>query len=456
MLENPTYAMVLLVYWAAIALSLSSCVAAIALYRKHGAVKAELRGARRALLRQESKAQAIAEQMAVERDAVLARICHDLRNPATVVSLCGEILEVQESCESRQAASSMLRSSAQSINYLTNLLLSYGRSLREIDASDTQGPANVQDVFEAIATATSERQTDDDVLVSFTPHIDPDAPQWLRADFDMLVQLLEALIDNALRHAEKGAVSLLYRVHSTESLSLEVHDTGSGMTSEVLQRVFHPFQKARDEGTHCRLGMSVVKNMVDRLGGNVEIQSSPGLGTKVIVVLPRELAATAPDEDQDSCPRLQKADGMDGTDRPVSGINLSRSVSRSNVAFSGRARSGKRIIVVDDELAVADAIASRLRSAGCDILACNEDVQMDLISRWKPDLLLTDLKMPKRDGFQLARQIRECMGPDTPTLIAISGSHDLLARAREDWLFDACYEKEHATEALLGENCSPF
>jgi len=100
-------------------------------------------------------------------------------------------------------------------------------------------------------------------------------------DADLLAQIIRNLVSNALRAVEQGESVKLHGELRGKILQIEVVDTGRGMDLETKQRVFEPFYSARKDGSGTGLGMSIVRNAVASLGGEITIESEPDVGTRV-------------------------------------------------------------------------------------------------------------------------------------------------------------------------------
>jgi CheY-like chemotaxis protein len=159
-------------------------------------------------------------------------------------------------------------------------------------------------------------------------------------------------------------------------VEISVSDTGTGIPLDVQERLFEPFFTTKERGKGTGLGLATVYGIVQQSGGYIRVESEPGRGSTFFVYLPRCLEAAAVPE----LPALH----------PL---------------FSGRGR----ILVVEDEHALREAIADQLRNHGYQVLAASDGIEaLDLLSR-NPDLsvLVCDLVMPRMGGRELARLAAE-------------------------------------------------
>lgn len=170
-----------------------------------------------------------------------------------------------------------------------------------------------------------------------------------------------------------------------KALQLVVEDTGEGMSEEVRERAFEPFYTTKPVGSGTGLGLSAVHGTVLTHGGTLRLESQPGVGTSFTIFFPLAASATEVAE-------------VSGT-APV---------------------DVETVLVVDDELVLRQAVAAQFRAHGVTVHAvASADEAEALLERGGFDLVLTDVVMPGRNGFDLARSIRE-RWPELP-IIAMTG-----------------------------------
>jgi PAS domain S-box-containing protein len=200
-------------------------------------------------------------------------------------------------------------------------------------------------------------------------HLDSDAPA-VRGEPAPLRQVLVNLAVNALDATEGDGVLTIETARAETGTMLRVSDTGSGMDAETRGRAFEPFFTTKPQGEATGLGLSVVYGVVDSLGGTIQVESTPGAGTAVEILLP---AATI----------VQPA-----TERA--------------------ARPGERVLVVEDRALLRDLVRDALTASGYEVTAAaggDEALALNATGHHF-DLLLTDVVMPEMSGPELARALR--------------------------------------------------
>lgn len=219
------------------------------------------------------------------RSDLLAVVSHDLRTPLTAIVGYADLLAMgipHALPEESVTQVERIRKSAQHLMYLMNELLTFTRldaghetlHLRELDAREVV--REVSSLMEPQAKARGLR-----LEASLPPQ-----PVPLRTDPDKLRQVLLNLAGNAVKYTDVGEVRLGLRTDGSAAV-IEVQDTGVGISTQDLAKIYEPFwqvdstQRSRNGGTG--LGLSIVRRMVDLLGGEVSVDSTLGKGTTFTV-----------------------------------------------------------------------------------------------------------------------------------------------------------------------------
>lgn len=221
-------------------------------------------------------------------------------------------------------------------------------------------------------------------------------PIAIEADRGLLRQVIGDLIENASEALppEGGRIDVTCRsvlVNNAPQWQLEVRDNGRGIEAATLGRIFDPFFSTKAE--HRGLGLSAALGIVRRLGGNLEVTSDPGVGSTFRVVLPIVPGAVAPRRRSTSKqPTLEKLTGL-------------------------------RVLVADDEPTVRATVQRMLERRGAIAVLASDGAEAEqLLHTEKLDVVLFDVMMPRRTGYQLV-SVARAVQPDVPVIL-MSGYSD--------------------------------
>lgn len=313
-------------------------------------------------------------------------IAHDLNNVFTPMMMALEILLRHDHDEGHRE---LLLSMERSVNRGADMIrqvLSFARGV-----GGQRRPFEAKDLLRDVLQFCSETLPKNiDVVVEASP----DLPVVI-GDITQITQVLINLITNA-RDAMPEGGRLVIRA-STKKLTgkyirpsaktlhgrflvVEVTDTGSGMKHEILGRIYEPFFTTKDVGQGTGLGLSTSRAIVLSHGGTIDVDSVEGFGSRFEVYLPASATSrvvAAPSEDDES---------------------------------KGTQLGGRRVLVVDDEESIVSLLQVVLGSEGFDVSVARDGQQALRVAHeanGEFDLVISDVNMPKIDGRELVRTLRE-------------------------------------------------
>jgi CheY-like chemotaxis protein len=223
----------------------------------------------------------------------------------------------------------------------------------------------------------------------------------LNSDAGKVRQILLNLVGNAVKFTERGSVALQLERGMGGSGVFTVTDTGIGISQADLPRVFDAFTQiaipeiAKSKGTG--LGLTVSREFAHLLGGEVTARSEPGVGSTFTLTVPAQLP-TRLTEMQAPLPLPQPA-------RPEP--PRAQSVVSSSIPQPLRTGQQVQILSIDDDPDVIEILRKYLVPEGYTLIgALSGDEGLEIASRLKPDLITLDIMMPKKDGWQVLRELK--------------------------------------------------
>jgi signal transduction histidine kinase/ActR/RegA family two-component response regulator len=310
------------------------------------------------------------------KDEFLAVLSHELRTPLGAILLWTGLLEA-ESLEAGPArAVDMIDRSTRQLSQLIDELLDVSRIVAgklSLNPHPTNLPALVESVVESARPSAEGKGIRLRFAVSgeFTD-------TW--GDSSRLRQAFENVLMNAVKFTREGEVAVsLQRIR--RCARVRFRDTGAGIRPEVLPFVFERFRQGDSSSTRGQgglgLGLAIAKHIVELHGGRIEAWSDgEGRGSAFTIEIPLSLAPVS----------LPPATGPRNVDRPL---------------------AARRVLVVDDHAGTLQGLTLALESSGAEVLSASS-VQEGLegLESFRPDVIVSDLAMPQRDGYDLIRAVR--------------------------------------------------
>jgi PAS domain S-box-containing protein len=374
---------------------------------------------REELLASAESARQLAETANRAKDRFLSVVSHELRSPLNAILAWTSLLRDESSPEETARAVEAIEASVHSQTRLVNDLLDASRirgGSLEIEPARVDLDTVVKSAVSHLAPVAGEKQ----IALELTSH----GPAYALADAERIEQVIRNLVDNALKFTPKGGHVAVELSDQGERWRLEVRDTGRGIAADELPQVFDEFwqadRKGPSGGKGLGLGLLIVKHLVERHGGAVRVDSEgASRGTRVTVELPKPAAAPAE--------------------------AAAKSASPPDL-------SGVEVVVVDDDAATVDAIGAALAKAGALArLAKSVPEALLHLERGTPDVLVSDIGLPDRDGLDLIRTVRGLDSPRRRILaVAVTGlaSPEERRRIRRAG-FDSYLAKPVAPDAVI-------
>ncbi len=358
----------------------------------------------------------------------LAKMSHDIRTPLNTIMAMNElIVSNTSSAKIREWVNDSNVSSRILMNLIDDML-----DLTRIEAGHMEvleQPWDTKKLFDE-TTRTWKMQAERAGLDFF---YDPDAnmPEYLTGDEDVIRKITNNLLSNAVKYTKSGSVTLRAETEGDE-LVIIVSDTGIGIAPEHLENIFKPFERGAQtiyrETSGSGLGLAIVKELVDAVNGNIDCKSVVGEGTTFTVRIPQK-----------------KTTVYDSARTPIGEAENDKADDSLYIAPDAR------ILVVDDNPSNRKVITSFLEPALIkidDVESGYEAIEMLDIKEY--DLVLMDLRMPKMDGVETFKKIKEEY-PDfsTPVIVLTADIMNGIKDRLLDVGFEGFLPKPVSSGALL-------
>ena len=357
------------------------------------------------------------QEMLEQKERCMMTMSHELRSPLSAVMGYAELLP-DISCEGEvnQIKLNILQAGERMQSLLNTLLSYYRLTAGKVRVNPVLfSPQSIERTLGGLFSVAAEEKG----LSLHTEYVG-DGLAVVSGDRERILQIGQNLLSNAIKFTDEGCVTLSVRFEDG-MMTMEVGDTGPGMTDEEKKRAFEPFARLANADVQegFGLGLNITKELTEMLGGQLEVDSKKGKGTTFRITLPLPSASGI----KEDIPELRT------TDLPK---NL-------------------RVIAVDDDKVILNLIQQQMEYAGvhCDICR-NPSEMVERLREGHYDLLLTDIRMPGMNGYELLELLRNSnVGNSKEVPVLVITAH--VPRKKEELMeagFDGCLYKPFAREEL--------
>lgn len=338
----------------------------------------------------------IAERTVLAKDSFLANMSHEIRTPLNAIIGFTDLLAQTELDEVQQDYVDSVQIAGENLLLIINDILDLSK-IESGNLTIEAAPFNLKKTLKQIYNLLKVKVPKD---VEFNLFLDADMPDNVVGDQGRLNQILVNLIGNALKFTNEGEVTVSVKnIEETEdsyALRFSVKDTGIGIPKNKLKTIFERFTQAEDSTTRrfggTGLGLSIVKQLIELHKAEIHVKSREEVGSEFFFVF-----------------NYKKATAKEVVAKTSSGNNLGK----------------LKILLCEDNILNQKLVTSVMQNFGFELdIAANGEDGIELLSKNTYDLVLMDLQMPVKDGYQTTEYIRNEMNMTIP-IIAMT-AHSLV------------------------------
>ena len=384
----------------------------------------------------------------------LENMRHDIRTPMSGIVGCARIIQSKPNDPETvsEYAEDLVQSSESLLNFLNRILEGIKVATGEMPLLKRKFnfKKNIQDIIDLNKSLAAKKN------LSLTLEVDEEVPPYLIGDPVRFQRIILELVTNALRFTQQGSidveVKLKKRKTQQDVIEIKVRDTGMGISKDKQEAIFTRFTRLTPahQGIYkgLGLGLSIVKQLVDDLGGEIYVDSQLKQGTTFTCLLPFQEPLVMDDVGVEDLPVPNEIKFYKNSSDMLA---TAKRVANQKISINQR-----KILLVEDDKLAAKIAESILTELNCVIdIAPNAKTALRLVQEKDYQLILMDIGLPDMDGIALTHRIRlqQWQRTDTTPIIGLTAHIDVENRQR---CLDACmntvmlkpFRKEMAVELL--------
>ena len=353
------------------------------------------------------------EEMDEVKTRLYTNITHEFRTPLTVIYGMADLIKEDEK------APELIKRNAHNLLDLVNQML----DLQKLESGHLKLDLIQGDIVRFVAYVSESFRSIGE-LKNLQFHFLED-PRSLVTDFDpnKLARVLSNLFSNAIKFTPEGGNIYLQLSKSSDDqeIILRLRDTGIGIPTDKLSDIFNRFYQVDDSTTRAGqgtgIGLTIVSEFVKLMQGSVEVRSTPGLGTTFEIRLPISNDAPMSDPLKD----------ISSISANSSSLHTSRQ-NGVNGTLSGNASVGPSVLIVEDNPDVIHYVGNSLKDHYQVTIAMNGEEGIHKALEMVPDLIVSDVMMPIKDGFELCDYLKNDVRTSHIPIILLTAKADMESR----------------------------
>ena len=337
------------------------------------------------------------EKANASKTKFLAHMSHELRTPLNAVLGYSQLLQkdTHMTDENKQLLGTINRSGEHLLSLINDVLevskIETGHI--EIDPISFDLYVFLDDIYSMFATQLSNKG------LSIKLIKDTDLPQFIYADINKVRQIFINILGNSIKFTSHGGLTIRVGHNPTDSMLLvEIEDTGEGINQEEIDKLFQPFKQTisgKLGGGGAGLGLSIVQEYLNLMGGSIKVSSKPAFGTTFYLGIPFEKATASEVEDKQ--------------------FQAVRSLKEENM--------GIEVLIADDNKENNDLLQKTLERVGFKVTTVENGLEaLRVFKQMQQKLVLLDIEMPVMDGHKAAKAIRSLEYAKQTPIFAVTAS----------------------------------
>lgn len=369
-----------------------------------------------------------AEDLMKSRERLLLMISHDIKAPLSSIIGHIELISKDKMSQNEKGHIDNMKYSSEHILELVNKLMDYhkleqGKSeVNNITFSPSQ---LMEDIFQSFVPVINDR-------LSYKLHNKISKNDMFECDPFVVKQIINNLISNAVKFTKQGKIDVSSSVDNEGTLKVSVKDTGMGIKSEDIQKIFDEFQRVGETKDKNRvegfgLGLAITHKLVKLLNGDIQVESVYGKGSEFKVFIPLK-----------QCVEIKQKIAIDNSDVET----VRHSIKNAKLLF------------VDDDLVMLNVYEKLLQREGADVIVCSSSNEaLSILNNSNFDVILSDIQMPEMNGFEFVKKIRGLQSPHYKKVkvVALSARTDISEKDFKEAGFNAFITKPVKFTVLLAK-----
>lgn len=314
------------------------------------------------------------------KSAFLANMSHEIRTPLNAIVGFSSILADAEEPEEKEEYINIIENNNTLLLQLVGDIL----DLSKIESGTLEfvySDIDLNALFQELEESAQLRQKNDAVVIRYLPEM-PDC--FVNIEKNRLTQVVTNMMNNAMKFTPSGSITFGYHLKNTDFLYFYITDTGYGIEKDKKDTVFGRFVKLDSFSQGTGLGLSICQSIVENLGGEIGVESEPGKGSTFWFTLPY---------------------------RPVE----LKSVREQKEHRLNKVESKLTVLIAEDNESNFLLFESILKRQYNILHAWDGEEAVELFKQYNPHLILMDINMPKKTGYEATQLIRE-MSPTVPIM----------------------------------------